>query len=74
MKWWDIHKLPITTLSILHIIDKEDWKDMGLFELEKVRSKGDMVERFAVSVGPMGWKPQGVRIVTIQISKNETYL
>lgn len=47
---------------------------MGLFELEKVRSKGDMVERFAVSVGPMGWKPQGVRIVTIQISKNETYL
>lgn len=50
-------------MSILCLMDQGDWKEMclswSLFELEK----GDMVvERFAFSAGPLGWKLQGVRV------------
>lgn len=46
MKWWDICKLSFTQwramwlMSMLCIINKEDQKEMGLFELEKGKSGG----------------------------------
>lgn len=62
-------------MSILCVIDKGDWKEMGLSGLEKGRVEGGiMVEGFAFSARPMSWKLPGVRVFTIQISKDKKYL
>lgn len=61
-------------MSVLCIVGKEDWKEMGLFESEKSSSEGHITaEGFACSAGPMGWKLQGARILTIQIPKDKKY-